>query len=67
MLTGQAQTGVFMAVQAINDTTFTYISGDITGLSAFDSGAVTLPAGSVLFGKFTSVKTNSGTALAYNA
>jgi hypothetical protein len=67
LTTGGALTGDFIALQPLVDTDFTAVSGDVSGISELDAGAITIPAGVVLFGNFTYVEVSSGAAMAYYA
>lgn len=53
-------TGDFNAIQFITDASFTSISGNVTGLAG-----VTIPAGTILYGRYSSITISSGTIIAY--
>ena len=62
---GESTTGKIGAVQCITATTFT----TLTGNNIDDDGSAlegnTIPAGTVLYGEFTSVEVNSGLAICH--
>lgn len=57
-----AKTGDWFAIQALTDVTFTLLTGNCDG-----GASMTLPAGHILFGKFTAITLAGGTAVAYKA
>jgi hypothetical protein len=60
------QNGEWQAIQAITDTKFHTLTGNITGLANTDSAiAITVPAGLAIYGKFTRFQLHSGSVLAY--
>jgi len=68
------RTGDWLAIQVLADTKFSVLTGNIADdpssvlaaeASAFFSA--TIPAGTTLCGKFTSIKMHSGRVIAYNA
>ena len=63
-----AVTGDFFAIQATEDTVLAAQSSNITNLANIFSGVdgTTLSAGTVLYGRFTSVTLTSGAVIAYN-
>ena len=63
-----AHTGDFFAVQATEDTVLAAQSSNITNLADICTGqdATTLSAGTVLYGRFSSVTLTSGAVIAYN-
>jgi len=63
-----SNSGNWYAVQAVTDTKFQTLTGNITGVANATLGsAVTIPAGLVLFGSFTAIQLHSGSVIAYNA
>ena len=63
-----AVTGDFFAIQATEDTVLAAQSSNITNLANICTGVdgTTLSAGTVLYGRFTSVTLTSGAVIAYN-
>ena len=60
------QNGDWQAIQAITDTKFHTLTGNVTGLANTSSGsAITVPAGLAIYGKFTRFQLHSGSVLAY--
>jgi hypothetical protein len=55
-----ATKGSWSAIQVISDAVFTLLTGNVTGYAS-----VTIPAGTVLFGRFSAITLASGTVLAY--
>lgn len=58
-----AHVGDFDSIQALEATVCDLVSATITGTLT----SVPIPAGSIIFGKFTSVTLASGKVIAYNA
>ena len=54
-----ANTGEWVVIQAMSDTTFTTLTGDISAAPS------TLPAGSILEGNFTAITLATGEVVAY--
>ena len=64
--TTSQQNGDWQAIQAITDTKFHTLTGNVTGLANTSSGsAITVPAGLAIYGKFTRFQLHSGSVLAY--
>jgi len=60
------QNGDWQAIQAITDTKFHTLTGNISGLASTNStNAITVPAGLAIYGKFTRFQLHSGSVLAY--
>jgi hypothetical protein len=57
-----AHTGNWIRVEALSDSVFTTITGNVTGM-----GSSTLKAGQSLHGSFTAITLASGSVVAYNA
>jgi len=61
-----ARTGEWSAIQAITDTKFHTLTGNVTGLANTLLGsAITVPAGLTIFGNFTAIDLHSGSIIAY--
>lgn len=59
-------TGEWSAIQAITDTKFHTLTGNVTGLANTLLGsAITIPAGVTIFGLFTAIALHSGSVIAY--
>lgn len=56
-----AQTGTWACLEAVGDTVFTSVTGNVSGLSSF-----TLKDGRRLYGQFTGYTISSGALLRYN-
>jgi hypothetical protein len=62
------RTGDFLAIQVLADTKFVTLDGNIPDIAnATEATAPVIPAGTTLFGKFTSVDLHYGRVIAYNA
>ena len=62
-----ATTGEWSAIQAVTDTKFHTLTGNVTGLANTTLGsAITVPAGLTIFGAFTAIQLHSGSVIAYN-
>jgi hypothetical protein len=62
------RTGDWLAVQVLADAKFHTLTGNISGIANTTEGsAPTVPAGTVLFGKFTAIDLHSGRIVAYAA
>jgi hypothetical protein len=62
-----ATTGEWSALQAVTDTKFHTLTGNVTGLANTSLGsAIDVPAGLTLFGYFTALQLHSGSVIAYN-
>jgi hypothetical protein len=63
------RTGDWFAVQVLADAKFHTLTGNITNgiANTTDASAPVIPAGTVLFGKFTALDLHSGRIIAYNA
>ena len=62
-----ARTGDWLAIQVLADAKFSALTGNITGAAnATEGSAPVIPAGTVLFGKFTAITLHSGRIIAYN-
>jgi hypothetical protein len=60
--------GNWYAIQAVTDTKFHTLTGNITGVANTALGsAIEIPAGLVMFGSFTTIQLHSGSVIAYNA
>ncbi len=63
-----ATTGDWLAIQVLADAKFSTLTGNITGAAnATEGSAPVIPAGTVLFGKFTAITLHSGRLIAYTA
>jgi hypothetical protein len=63
-----ARTGDWLAVQVLADAKFHTLTGNIADIAnATDASAPVIPAGTVLFGKFTAIDLHSGRIIAYTA
>lgn len=59
-------TGEFFCIQAFTNCAFNKLSAsNVENISAFNSGAITLPQGMALFGNFTGVQLTGGQAFLY--
>ena len=59
-------TGEFAAIQAVTDTKFETLTGNLTGLANTLLGsAITVPAGLTIFGLFTAIKLHTGSVIVY--
>jgi hypothetical protein len=65
---GTSQTnGEWSAIQAVTDTKFHTLTGNVTGLANTALGsAITVPAGLTIFGFFSRIQLHSGSVIAYN-
>ena len=62
-----AHAGEWSAIQAVTDTKFHTLTGNVTGLANTTLGsAITVPAGLTIFGAFTAIQLHSGSVIAYN-
>jgi hypothetical protein len=60
-------TGEWSAIQAVTDTKFHTLTGNVTGLANTSLGsAIEVPAGLTIFGYFTAIQLHSGSVIAYN-
>ena len=63
-----AHTGDWLAVQVLADAKFHTLTGNITDIAnTTEANAPVIPAGTVLFGKFTAIDLHSGRIVAYTA
>jgi len=63
-----ARTGDWLAVQVLADAKFHTLTGNIADIAnATEASAPVIPAGTVLFGKFTAIDLHSGRIVAYTA
>jgi|TARA_Y100000034_G_scaffold127955_1_gene181715 hypothetical protein len=63
---GSGSAGLFVAIQFIEDSTITTLTPeDSTWISESDTGGVTFPNGTVIFGRWTAVTLATGTAVLY--
>ena len=63
-----ARTGDWLAVQVLADAKFHTLTGNIADIAnATEASAPVIPAGTVLFGKFTAIDLHSGRIIAYTA
>ncbi len=61
-------TGDWLAVQVLADAKFHTLTGNIADIAnATEASAPVIPAGTVLFGKFTALTLHSGRIIAYTA
>ena len=59
--------GEWAAIQAVTDTKFHTLTGNVSGLANTLLGsAITVPAGLTIFGFFTTLQLHSGSVIAYN-
>jgi hypothetical protein len=59
-------TGEWAAIQAVTDTKFHTLTGNVVGLANTLLGsAVTVPAGMTIFGNFSAIDLHSGSIIAY--
>jgi hypothetical protein len=62
-----ATTGEWSAIQAVTDTKFHTLTGNVTGLANTALGsAIEVPAGLAIFGVFAAIQLHSGSVIAYN-
>jgi hypothetical protein len=58
--------GEWSAIQALTDTKFSVLTGNVTGLANTLLGsAITVPAGLTIFGNFSAIDLHSGSIIAY--
>ena len=63
-----ARTGDWLAIQVLADAKFHTLTGNIADIAnTTDASAPVIPAGTVLFGKFTALDLHSGRIIAYTA
>ena len=64
-----ARTGDWLAIQVLADAKFHTLTGNITNgiANTTEGSAPVIPAGTVLFGKFTAIDLHSGRIIAYTA
>jgi hypothetical protein len=63
-----ARTGDWLAIQVLADAKFHTLTGNIADIAnATDASAPVIPAGTILFGKFTAIDLHSGRIVAYTA
>jgi hypothetical protein len=63
-----ARTGDWLAVQVLADAKFHTLTGNIADIAnTTDASAPVIPAGTILFGKFTALDLHSGRVIAYTA
>ena len=60
-----AHTGEFFAVQCTEATVFADLTGNMENESALITDATSLAAGTVIYGRFTSIDLASGAVIAY--
>ena len=62
-------TGDWLAIQVLADAKFSTLTGNITNgiANATEASAPVVPAGTVLYGKFTAIDLHSGRIIAYTA
>jgi len=61
-------TGDWLAIQVLADAKFHTLTGNIADIAnTADASAPVIPAGTVLFGKFTAIDLHSGRIIAYTA
>ena len=61
-----ANTGEWSAIQAVTDTKFHTLTGNVSGLANTALGsAIEVPAGLTIFGFFTAIQLHSGSVIAY--
>lgn len=61
-----SNTGEWTAIQAVTDTKFHTLTGNVTGLANTALGsAIEVPAGLTIFGAFTVIQLHSGSVIAY--
>jgi hypothetical protein len=62
------RTGDWLAVQVLADAKFHTLTGNIANIAnTTDGSAPVIPAGTILFGKFTAIDLHSGRIIAYTA
>jgi hypothetical protein len=63
-----ATTGDWLAIQVLADAKFVTLTGNLADIAnATEASAPVIPAGTVLFGKFTAIDLHSGRIIAYTA
>jgi hypothetical protein len=63
-----AHAGDWLAIQVLADAKFSTLTGNIADIAnATEGSAPVIPAGTVLFGKFTALDLHSGRIIAYTA
>jgi hypothetical protein len=63
-----AYTGDWLAIQVLADAKFHTLTGNIADIAnTTEASAAVIPAGTVLFGKFTALDLHSGRIIAYTA
>jgi hypothetical protein len=63
-----AHTGDWLAIQVLADTKFHTLTGNLADVAnATEGSAPVIPAGTVLYGKFTALDLHSGRIIAYTA
>jgi hypothetical protein len=63
-----ARTGDWLAIQVLADAKFNVLTGNIADIAnASEASAAVIPAGTVLFGKFTAIDLHSGRIVAYTS
>jgi hypothetical protein len=63
-----ARTGDWLAIQVLADAKFVTLTGNLADVAgAVEATAPVIPAGTVLFGKFTAIDLWSGRIIAYTA
>ena len=63
-----ARTGDWLAIQVLADAKFNVLTGNIADITnASEASAPVIPAGTVLFGKFTAIDLHSGRIVAYTS
>ena len=63
-----AHTGDWLAIQVLADAKFHTLTGNLADIAnATEGSAPVIPAGTVLFGKFTTLDLHSGRIIAYTA
>ena len=62
------RTGDWLAIQVLADAKFHTLTGNIADIAnTTDASAPVIPAGTILFGKFTALDLHSGRVIAYTA
>lgn len=63
-----ARTGDWFAIQVLADAKFHTLTGNLSDVAnTTEASAPVIPAGTVLFGKFTAIDLHSGRIIAYTA
>jgi hypothetical protein len=63
-----ARTGDWLAIQVLADAKFVTLTGNLADIAnATEASAPVIPAGTVLFGKFSAIDLHSGRIIAYTA